>query len=314
MEVAMEFGVYLPVYGGWLRGAPVEEPEISCSYVIKVAQEAEALGFDSVWVPDHMLNPLKGEDEAALESWTVLTAVAATTKRIKLAHTTLCQAFRYPAVLAKMAATLDELSGGRFIFSIGAGWFRREFEAYGLPWYEHDERIEQAEEQIRLIKLLWTQDRVDFEGKYYKIVGGIVKPKPVQKPRPPIWYGGESERSRQLVAREADVWLMRGGSPEETARKISDMQARLQGRAIEYALPAMVFIGESEAQAEEKLRRRAQGADPAVLDRTLRTGMIGTARRLKQYIQEFERIGVKYLLLQFSHTLEDMREFARGVL
>lgn len=310
----MELGVYLPVYGGWLRGAPVEEPEVSCAYILKVAREAEKLGFHSVWVPDHLLNPMKGEEGPAIEAWTILTAVAASTKRIKVAHTTLCQSFRYPAVLAKMVATLDEISDGRFIFSIGAGWFRREYEAYGIPWYEHDERVEQAEEQIRLIKSLWTQDKVNFLGKYFQLKDGVLWPKPVQKPHPPVWYGGESERSRQLVAREADVWLMYGGSPENIAGKMSDMKARLNGRSIGYALPALVCLGETQDEAMKKIRARAQGADPRVLDRTLQTGMVGSILSLEARMREFEAIGVQYLLLQFGRTLQEMREFSRAIM
>ncbi len=310
----MELGVYLPVYGGWLRWAPIEEPEITCAYVLKVAREAEELGFHSVWVPDHMLNPTKGEAEPAIEAWTILTAVGAVTKRIKLAHTTLCQSFRYPAVLAKMASTLDEISEGRFIFSIGAGWFRREYEAYGLTWYGHDERVEQAEEQIRLVKALWTQDRVNFQGKYYQLKEGVLWPKPVQKPRPPVWYGGESERSRQLVANEADVWLMRGGNLEETKKKIADMKARLQGRTIEYALPAIVSLGNTDSEAKENLYRRSQGGDPSLIDKTLQTGMVGSASNLKNRISQFEEIGIKYMLLQFGPTLQGMREFSLAIM
>jgi FMNH2-dependent dimethyl sulfone monooxygenase len=106
-----------------------------------------------------MLNSIKGEREPSLEAWTTLTAIAAQTNRIELFHTTICQGFRYPAVLAKMAATLDDVSGGRFRFSIGSGWYQREFQAYGAPWYDHDTKIDIAREQVEIIKSLWTQPR-----------------------------------------------------------------------------------------------------------------------------------------------------------
>ena len=308
----MKFGVYLPVYGGWLRRVTGEEPEVSFSHVLKVAQEAERLGFHSLWCPDHMLNPIKGDGEPCLEAWTTITAVAMATKRIRLAHTTLCQAFRYPAVLAKMAATLDQVSGGRFILSVGAGWFRREFDAYGIPWAEHDVLIDQAEEQMRLIKALWTQEKVNFQGKYYHLQDALLEPKPVQKPRPPVWYGGESERSRQAAAREADCWLMRGGSLEDTRAKIQDMQGRLQGRKIEYALPALVFLGPDDAQAENKLRETSQG-QASVLDHVLKTGLVGSGPRLVEKIRALEALGISYILLQFSQTLAGIRLFAQEV-
>jgi len=310
----MKLGVYLPVYGGWIRGIPVEEPKITTAYVLECVKEAENLGFDSVWVPDHFLNPIKGELEPCIESWTILTAAAAVTKRITVAHTTLCQSFRHPAILAKMAATLDEISEGRFIFSIGAGWYRREYEAYGLPWFRHDERIEQAEEQIKLIKLFWTQDKVNFQGKYYTVKDGIMLPKPYQKPRPQIWYGGESERSRQLVANEADVWLMNGGSPEDTLKKIEDMKPRLRGREIGYSLPAIVSLGATDAEVQQKLANKTKAPEATSLNKALQTTMIGSPATLKAQLKEYEKIGITALLLQFGSTLEEMREFARQVM
>ena len=147
--------------------------------------------------------------EKSLEAWTTLTALAAITRKVELFHTTLCQGFRYPAVLAKMCATLDDVSNGRFRFALGAGWFKREFQSYGVPWDEdHDTRIDRAREQIEIIKALWTQPTTNYKGRFYEIVNGVLEPKPLQKPHPPIWWGGQSEKSRQLVADLADGWLM----------------------------------------------------------------------------------------------------------
>ena len=132
----MKIGVYLPMYGTMIRGIRTD-PDPNFTYAKRVTRLAEEMGLHSVWAPDHLLNPQMGEEAKALEAWTVITALAAVTKRIKVAHTVLCQAFCPPAVLAKMVTTLDDVCQGRFVFSIGAGWYRREFQDYGLLWDDH---------------------------------------------------------------------------------------------------------------------------------------------------------------------------------
>lgn len=315
MASKVKFGIWLPLYGGWLIGAPVEEPEISYRYVEKVAREAEDIGYDSLWVADHLLNPRKGEQLGALEAWTTITAVATCTRKIKLGHAVLCQAFRYPAVLAKMAATLDEVSNGRFIFSIGAGWFEREFRAYGIPWVKHDELIEQAEEQIRLIKALWTQDRVDFNGKHYQLAGGVLEPKPVQKPCPSIWYGGNSEKSRQLVAKLTDIdcWFISAGSVEEIRQKIADMKSRVGRRKLEYATYTFVIATQIDKEAEELVKKLCPDK-PGTVEWALKTGLIGSPAKIVERIHELEEAGINHITLMLSSTLKDMRVFYEQVI
>ena len=164
----IKVGIYLPVYGGWFgHTADEEERPPTYAYVKQTALEAEKIGVDSLWVPDHLLNPIKGEQTSCLEAWSVAVAIAEVTEKVIIVHTTLCEAFRYPAVLAKQIATLSDISNGRFWFSIGAGWFKREYESYGLPFYQHDERVARAKEAIQIIKRLWEEDTVTFHGKYY---------------------------------------------------------------------------------------------------------------------------------------------------
>jgi FMNH2-dependent dimethyl sulfone monooxygenase len=315
MASQIKFGVCLPLYGGWLKDTPIEEPEIGYSYVERVAREAEDTGYDSVWAADHLLNPRKGEQFGALEAWTTLTGVAARTKRIKLGHAVLCQAFRYPAVLAKMAATLDEVSRGRFIFSIGAGWLEREFQAYGIPWTKHDELLEQTEEQITLIKALWTQDKVNFKGKHYHVVDGILLPKPVQKPCPPIWYGGNSEQSRQLIARSQDIdcWFMSAVTSEEARQRIADMKSRIGGRKLEYATFMFALVGRTEQEAEEQIRKLC-GYNQSTLGWALKTGLIGPPAKIAERIQQLEEAGMNHITLMLSSTLQDLKVFYKQVI
>ena len=133
MSLKAKLGIYLPMFGGWIKGAPIEEPEISFKYVLKVALKVEELGIHPLWMSDHLLNPIKGEAVPCLETWTTLTGIATLTKKIKLFHGALCQYFRYPLVLAEMSSTLFEISKHRFKLCLGAGWYKREFEAFGIP-------------------------------------------------------------------------------------------------------------------------------------------------------------------------------------
>ena len=314
----VKIGIYLPVYGGWLperRSAKAmadgsyfereEEERPSYSYVKQVALKAEEIGVHSLWIPDHMLNPIKGEFAPSLEAWTVAVAIAEATEKVIIAHTTLCEAFRPPAVLAKMAATLHEISNGRFWLSIGAGWYRREYEAYGLPFYEHDERVRRASEAIEIIRRLWKENNVSFKGKYYQIDNGVLEPKPENIP---IWYAGVSEASRNLVAEKADGWLMRGCSVEEAGKNVEDMLNRLEelGRPkIEFAIPALTFIRANDERAREYMLR-ITGGRKNVLDRTLDTGLIGSPETVAEKIEQFEESGIDHILLQLTPSLREL--------
>jgi len=300
----------MPVCGGWMGGKIREEPEVSFDYVKTAAMKTEELGFDSIWVPDHMLNTIKGERAPVLEAWTTLTALAALTQRVTIGHTAICQGFRYPAVLAKMGATLADVSKGRFVLSMGAGWFEREFEAYGVPWHDHDIRVARTREQIEIIKSLWTKETTNYEGSFFKIKDGILEPKP--NPPPEIWYAGESEASRKLVADLADCWLMRGTSPERLQKKTESIQPLLGGRRIQYAVPAPVFIGETDEEAKGKLKKFL-GGDRQAADRVLETGLVGVPETVTERIRAFKEAGADHLLLLFSRTVEDIVYFGERI-
>lgn len=311
----IKLGLYLPTYGGWLRQIKREEERMpTYEYAKEVALKAEKVGFHSLWIPDHLLNPIKGEKAPSLEAWTLAVGVAEATNRVRICHTTLCEAFRYPAVLAKQAATLSELSQGRFWLSLGAGWFKREYRAYGLSWVEHDERVNRARETIEIIRKLWTKDEVDFNGKYYSITNGILQPKP--KPCPPFWYAGMSEASRQLVADEVDGWLMRGAPLPEVGENIEDMKRRLKKRGrepIEFAIPALTFVANTDGEAKQKLKCITQG-HKNVLDRTLDTGLVGSPETVAGKIKKLEEAGINHLLLQLSPTLPELARFSDQVM
>jgi FMNH2-dependent dimethyl sulfone monooxygenase len=308
-----KFGVYVPMYGGWIRSPSLEE-EVTYKNAEKAALVAEGIGIHSVWVPDHLLNPIKDQAAPALEAWTTLTAIGAVTERVELFHTTICQGFRYPSVLAKMCVAMQDVSRGRFSLSLGAGWFKREFEAYGLPWEDHDARIDRSREQIEIIKRLWKERVVNHSGKYYTIKDGILEPKPSSDI--PLWWGGESEKSRELAADHFDGWLMNSSTSEEVTRKIDDMEERLfkRGRkGMKYAVPGILLIEKTDEIAGEKLRRLLPDNKPAI-ERIERTGYVGSPETVASRILEKDETGISYIIFQCAPTTPTLEAFKENVL
>lgn len=315
----LKVGIYLPVYGGWFAtndtekgnekiNLSEEEKKPSYSYNKQVACKAEEIGLDSIWIPDHLLNPIKGTHKPSLESWTLASAIAEVTEEIIISHTTLCEAFRYPAVLAKQAATLQEISDGRYWLSMGAGWFKREYEAYGLPFHSHDKRIDRAREALQIIKQLWHSNTVNYEGRYYSISNGILEPKP--DPTPLICYGGTSEASRNLVADEAEMWLMRGSNVRIAKKNVKDMKKRLKKRDrknIKFAMPGLTILRETDSEAKTYLKR-ITGGNKNLLDKTLKTGLVGSIDTVAQKIKRLEKEGIDHILLQLTPTLQELEK------
>ncbi len=190
--------------------------------MLKVWQEAEEVpSIEHAWLFDHFA-PIQGDvNGPCLEGWTVLAAFAAVTKRLRLGLMVTGNTYRHPAVLAKIAATVDVISNGRLDFGIGAGWNVYEHESMGIPLYKPGERIRRLDEACQLIKLLFTQPTVDFAGRYYQLKEARSEPKPVQRPYPPFVIGGSGEQlTLRVVAKHADVWNYTGASVDEFRHKV----------------------------------------------------------------------------------------------
>ncbi len=191
----VRFGVQLPLWDYNVH------PEVSFPVIRDTALLAEELGYDFVSLDDHLM---RGDGSVFYESWTTLSMLVALTDRLRFQNSVLCNMYRPPALLAKMAATLDAASGGRIELGIGAGWKSEEAEAYGLHWAGTRERMDRLEEALQVIKALWTEDVADFAGRYYTLKGAVCAPKPAQRPHPPIWVGGGGEkRTLRIAARYA---------------------------------------------------------------------------------------------------------------
>jgi F420-dependent oxidoreductase-like protein len=184
---------------------------------------ADDAGFDHVWVFDHLAAiGAGGPDRPVFEGWSLQAAIAVATQRVRFGCLVSGNTYRNPALLAKIAVTVDHLSGGRLEFGIGAAWADVEHQMYGIPGLDH--RVGRLSESLHILRSLWTQPRTTFEGRYYTMREAICNPKPIQQPHPPIWIGAGGERTLALTARYADVWNASGASsPEELAA----MSARL---------------------------------------------------------------------------------------
>jgi F420-dependent oxidoreductase-like protein len=190
--------------------------------MLKVWQEAEGVpSIEHAWLFDHFA-PIQGDvDGPCLEGWTVLAAFAAVTERLRLGLMVTGNTYRHPAVLAKIAATVDVISNGRLDFGIGAGWNVYEHESMGIPLYKPGERIRRLGEACEIIQRLFTQPTVDFDGRYYQLSDARSEPKPVQRPYPPFVIGGGGEQlTLRVVAKYADIWNYGGGSVEEFTHKV----------------------------------------------------------------------------------------------
>src|SRR6202165_4207816 len=176
------------------------------------AHIADESGFDHVWDFDHLAAiGGGGPDRPIYEGWTLQAAMAEATKRVRIGCLVTGNTYRNPALLAKSAVTVDHLSGGRLEFGIGAAWAQIEHEMYGFSGLDH--RVGMLSESLRIIRSLWTEERTNFEGRYYHFKDAIANPKPIQKPHPPFWIGASGPSTLRLVARHADVWNIAGGDP-----------------------------------------------------------------------------------------------------
>jgi len=216
-----------------------------------IAKEAERLGYDSVWVSDHFISP-RGHPHA-LEAWTVLAALASSTHEIRLGTYVLCNQFRHPSLMAKMASTLDNISKGRLELGVGAGWLKDEHVAFGFGWSKRLVRIERLKEAVRIVGKLWTENQVSYQGKYFELRDATLEPKPFQKPHPPIWIGGNSSAIRGVVAEVGDGWIPVLPTVEQIAKGLIEIKDKMKqaGRdherlQVAYGGSGCVVIAENE--------------------------------------------------------------------
>ena len=266
---------------------------------------ADALGFDSGWVYDHFLGTPEGH-EPFHEGWTLLAALLAENPRIRGGSLVLGNSYRHPAVLAKMAATLDVVSGGRLEFGLGAGWYEKEYRALGFPFERPALRIAAMEEAVRVIRSLWTVQRSTFEGRSYRLVDAPAEPKPVQSPGPPIWIGARGEQlTLRAVARVADGWNIPLIPLDEYRHKLDVLAAHCRdaGRdpaSIRKSTGFALMLRSTGAEVEsERRRREAAGVWE------YRRVIAGTPEQVVEALRPYVDLGVDTLVAEGFAPLDD---------
>lgn len=331
----MRLGFWPAVYGNWLPSDQPEENDASFAHARRATLTAERLGFDTMLIAEHFINP-NGETRDQLDAWTAAAALGALTSRIEIIAA-VKPGLRAPGVIAKMGAQIDHISGGRFAINLVSAWWPPEYVMLGAPVLAHDERYDRAEEYVEIVRGLWTRDRFSYQGRYYGVEGATIAPKPVQRPHPTIYIGGESDRGRALGAKVADVVLMNGRPPDEMAAIMADMNARAEvmGRSLRFGTTAFVVCRPTEAAAQAEYERLAGlrrmnivGADPAVemfkkapLETSRlgtnvgsRAGLVGTPAQIAARMRAFEALGIETFLLQFHPLVPEMERFAAEVM
>jgi len=299
----------------------IQTPQEGASYAALAEhwREAERLGYDTVWLDDHFYGVVTPAHADQLESWVTLAALARETSRIRFGTLVGCNSYRNPALVAKMAASLDVISGGRLEFGLGAGWFQKEYEDYGYAFPPIKQRLAEFAEGLEICVRMWHDDRATFDGQHYRIDGAWNRPQPVQKPHPPIVIGGSGEKVLlKLVARYAQVWNM-GGSPAEFVHKmkILDQHCADVGRdprEIERSWFGPLLIDDDPERLDRRLKKRAAaGGVGAALDERM---IAGTPEQVIARIREFTAIGVTHFIAMFGRVddLRATRMFAEKVI
>jgi F420-dependent oxidoreductase-like protein len=314
----MRFGLQKPNFNFDYRGDDTSQIIDSLK---KLATTAENNGFDSFWVMDHFHQiPMIGKvEEPMLESWTTLSVVAGLTTKIKLGTLVTGITYRYPAVLAKVAATLDVLSKGRLFMGIGAAWNEDESNAYGIHFPPASERLSRLEEAIQIIHKMWTEEpSASFNGKYYQIHNAYCNPKPIQKPSPPILVGGGGERKTlKIVAKYADACNL-FGSAETVKRKLNILKEHCKtvGRDYDSILKTKlgIIVVEDEKQMSEKKIEQIFKGMPEEQIREF--AIYGTPEDVLRQIELFEQADIQYLIVDLDPTqeLEALNVFANKII
>jgi len=323
----LQFGVVLPT-GFRAELNQHRPPTENYSTIVNVATEAERLGFDSCWAYDHFYTFPVVTRAQVFDAWMVLTALSQRTSKLRLGQLVTCASYRNPALLAKMAATLDVVSGGRLDFGIGAGWYQDEFTAYGYDYPGAVSRIRKLREVVTIIKSLWTQERTSFSGKYYQIRDALSEPKPIQKPYPPILIGGLGEHTLRVVADLADrcnvdlFGLKKTEEKFELLRKICEKRGRPYD-SIQKTAHRWVAIAETQAEAlqmvQENYRQYAASkhAPPNFTYQDyLGSRIVGTPDQCIDQLSKYLDIGVSYFMHYFfdGTNPEHMRLYCKTVM
>jgi F420-dependent oxidoreductase-like protein len=312
--MALSHSVFLPVgFGGELAGFP--DPVAAYEAVLRVARAADDGGFETIWSPDHLVT-MPPSPAPVLESWTLLTALARDTRRVRLGHLVTGHGYRNPALQAKMAATLDVVSGGRYTFGVGAGWYEPDYSAFGYDYPDTAERLRRLREGLQIVRSLWTAPVTSYEGTYHR-VRDAVRQQGVQRPHVPVMIAGGGEKvTLRLVAEYGDLCNVIE-SPERLAHKYAVLadhcaDAGRDPREIRRTAVTACLIGDTDAEA----RGRLPAEHPLFPGDYRSYCLVGTPETIRERLAAYEAAGVQELIVGFADDTDPVavRDYAREFL
>lgn len=310
----------------------------------RYAQIAEKVGFDYVLLQTRFFASYGAEDQ--LEASALASALAATTEKLNLIVAVL-PGLWHPGVVAKIISTIDHISNGRVSINIVSGWFKAEFNGYGEPWLDHDERYRRSEEFIEVLRQLWTEETTNYRGDFYRINDAPLKPKPIHPPK--VFQGGNSKAAKEMAGRVSDVYFMNGNTLENIKKQIDEVKALRRengGDTIQFGVNGFVVVCDTEDEAKQVIRDIIANADDEAVEGFdsqvrfagkaspegegmwahssfedlvqyndgFKTGLIGTAEQVADRIIELKKIGVDIILTGFLNYDEDLQAFGEKVI
>jgi len=304
---------------GWkMELATIDGAESKWQKAVEIAKLAEELGYDSLWVYDHVHNVPRPGNEAVFECWTTIAAISQLTSRIKLGQMVGCCSYRNPALLAKITSTVDVVSGGRLNWGIGAGWYENEYRSYGYEFPKPAQRIRMLEETVEIVKRMWTEPTATFKGEHFEVNRAYCDPKPLQQPHPPVLIGGGGEQlTLRVVAKHANCSNF-GGNPDQFAHKVEVLKSHCAsvGRdfdEIQLTWSPEVFIRPTEDDVSSS-GSRSQWGEPAA---SWRAGnLVGTPEQVSEKLQAYVDLGLAGVMPWCSDYPDTttMELFARDVM
>ncbi|HXV39024.1 MAG TPA: TIGR03560 family F420-dependent LLM class oxidoreductase [Nitrosopumilaceae archaeon] len=318
----IQVGLIIPQ--GWLDEFPDSNAHDQFLFSKSVALKAEQLGYDAGYVYDHFI-PYHGDKRTLpfFEAYTLLSAIAAITTKLRVGQVVTCNSYRLPSLLAKMSSTLDAISNGRLEFGIGAGWFEHEYNSYGYQFDSASARIEQLDESLIIIKKMWQKEKSSFKGKHYSIKNAICSPKPIQKPHPPIMVGGAGQKLIAVAAKHATRYNHPFGTPEILQSKIEMLKIQCKKinrnfEEIENSVLLRVLVGKDKddiKQIATQLKKKNESISEFIM-RSKDSIALGTPDEVIEYLRRYVNIGISYFIVNFiglSNSFEMLSLFSKKV-
>jgi F420-dependent oxidoreductase-like protein len=321
--MAVRFGIFVPQ--GWKMDlVEIADPVAKYEAMTRVTRAADALpAFDSIWIYDHFHTIPRPAHETTFEAWTSTAGLVRDTQRVHVGQMVTCNGYRHPALLAKMASTVDVMSHGRLYCGLGAGWYEHEWRAYGYGFPDRRDRMRAFREAVQIMVQMWTEEEPSFTGEYYHVDKPINEPKGARTPHPSLWLGGGGEQvTLRLVARYADACNVGGGDPDTIRRKLEVLKrhcdevgrsydAIIRSTTLEGTVPLQP--GQDPEQATERARRVWGSSYAEYAQRSV----VGTADQLAERIQAVVDAGANYILFYvpgLAYDLEPLHVLAEQVI